>query len=158
MAIFENLPFTNLHELNLDWIIKKLKQLEDQYPELAKAVKITDLINGEVSTMITNSCQVYKVGSFVYVNIRIKLTDASNLSSDTVLISGLPEPIEETGIMLASASRATGSTPPRVFQPAFVYVSSEGELCFNSIGYISSVVTLADNDFINANFIYIAKE
>ena len=29
MALFENFPYTNLHELNLDWIINKLKRIED---------------------------------------------------------------------------------------------------------------------------------
>lgn len=28
MAMFENFPYTNLHELNLDWIIKELKNME----------------------------------------------------------------------------------------------------------------------------------
>lgn len=28
MALFENFPYTNLHELNLDWIIKEFKKLE----------------------------------------------------------------------------------------------------------------------------------
>lgn len=29
MALFENFPYTNLHELNLDWLIDNLKQLQD---------------------------------------------------------------------------------------------------------------------------------
>lgn len=29
MALFENFPYTNLHELNLDWLINELKKLED---------------------------------------------------------------------------------------------------------------------------------
>lgn len=29
MALFENFPYTNLHQLNLDWIVKTLKQLKD---------------------------------------------------------------------------------------------------------------------------------
>ena len=28
MALFENFPYTNLHELNLDWLIDELKKLE----------------------------------------------------------------------------------------------------------------------------------
>lgn len=28
MGVFENLPYTNFHELNLDWIIEKLKNIE----------------------------------------------------------------------------------------------------------------------------------
>lgn len=29
MALFENFPYTNLHELNLDWLINELKRIED---------------------------------------------------------------------------------------------------------------------------------
>ena len=29
MALFENFPYTNLHELNLDWIIQRIKEMED---------------------------------------------------------------------------------------------------------------------------------
>lgn len=29
MALFENFPYTNLHELNLDWIIERIKEMEE---------------------------------------------------------------------------------------------------------------------------------
>lgn len=29
MALFENFPYTNLHELNLDWLINEIKKIED---------------------------------------------------------------------------------------------------------------------------------
>ena len=28
MALFNRYPFSNAHELNLDWILKKIKELE----------------------------------------------------------------------------------------------------------------------------------
>ena len=28
MALFENFPYTNLHELNLDWLINEIKKIE----------------------------------------------------------------------------------------------------------------------------------
>ena len=31
MPIWEQFPYTNIHELNLDWIIKKVKELDDQF-------------------------------------------------------------------------------------------------------------------------------
>ena len=37
MALFENFPYTNLHELNLDWLIDNIRKLEEsqvQYPGL----------------------------------------------------------------------------------------------------------------------------
>lgn len=30
MALFENFPYTNLHELNLDWLIQEMKDLEEK--------------------------------------------------------------------------------------------------------------------------------
>lgn len=38
MAIYDNLPYTNFHELNLRWLLKKLKQLELKEEDLEKLV------------------------------------------------------------------------------------------------------------------------
>ena len=32
MGLFDNFPYTNFHELNLDWLIKRVKALEDAFP------------------------------------------------------------------------------------------------------------------------------
>ena len=43
MSIFDgNMPYTNLHELNLDWIISKIKYLDDN-----------------LETIVTNSAKEY---------------------------------------------------------------------------------------------------
>lgn len=39
MAIFEQLPYTNFHELNLDWIIEKLQELEERVAALEEEVE-----------------------------------------------------------------------------------------------------------------------
>lgn len=33
MALFNNFPWTNFHELNLDWLLKKVAQMEQAFPE-----------------------------------------------------------------------------------------------------------------------------
>lgn len=33
MPLFENFPYTNFHELNLDWLIKKVQDIEAAFPE-----------------------------------------------------------------------------------------------------------------------------
>lgn len=34
MAVFENFPYTNFHELNLDWIIKKVKDMKTEVEQV----------------------------------------------------------------------------------------------------------------------------
>jgi hypothetical protein len=43
MNLFEHFPYTNFHDLNLDWLLKKVKELVDKVAELGN--KITDLIS-----------------------------------------------------------------------------------------------------------------
>ena len=38
MAVFENFPYTNVHELNLDWIIKQVKIYIEKYTSLEEFV------------------------------------------------------------------------------------------------------------------------
>ena len=38
MAIFDNFPWTNVHELNLDWIVKKIKELYQDTQNLETAL------------------------------------------------------------------------------------------------------------------------
>lgn len=38
MAIFDNLPYSNLHELNLDWILRLMKCLDTSMDNLKKQV------------------------------------------------------------------------------------------------------------------------
>ena len=33
MPLYENFPYTNFHELNLDWLVKKVAKLEAAFPE-----------------------------------------------------------------------------------------------------------------------------
>lgn len=36
---FENFPYVDLHTLNLEWLLKKLKELENAVTELTERVK-----------------------------------------------------------------------------------------------------------------------
>lgn len=38
MPIFRNMPYTNFHELNLDWLLKKVKEVEDKTTNLEESV------------------------------------------------------------------------------------------------------------------------
>lgn len=39
MPVFENFPYTNFHELNLDWIMKHVKELEDEVKAFAEILE-----------------------------------------------------------------------------------------------------------------------
>ena len=42
MGIFDgNMPYTNLHELNLDWVIKKLEEIKQKTDDIDSAVETT---------------------------------------------------------------------------------------------------------------------
>ena len=48
--IGENFPYTNFHDLNLDWIIKELKTLNDKFDEaIASKIKIADPIAWDIT-------------------------------------------------------------------------------------------------------------
>lgn len=39
MALFENFPYVNFHELNLDWLVKIVKELSEKYPDFEEEIK-----------------------------------------------------------------------------------------------------------------------
>ena len=45
MAIFDNYPYTNVHELNLDWVIKTVQQIKKEWGEMGFSVT-ADAIRG----------------------------------------------------------------------------------------------------------------
>ena len=47
MGLFEHFPYTNFHELNLDWVIKNLRGVDKKLDEALDLIenKITDLVN-----------------------------------------------------------------------------------------------------------------
>ena len=45
MAVFDNFPYTNIHELNMDWLIKstgEVKQLADETATVAEQAETLD--------------------------------------------------------------------------------------------------------------------
>ena len=38
MAIFDNFPYTDVHELNLDWVIKTVRQIKKEWGEMGFSV------------------------------------------------------------------------------------------------------------------------
>lgn len=48
MGVFEQFPYTNFHDLNLDWIIKKVKDLDNKVNDDLDQIitdRVTELLN-----------------------------------------------------------------------------------------------------------------
>lgn len=81
MGLFEHFPYANFHELNLDIICQKVKELEDRMNELP------DEIKAEIEPQIINWIQQYLQDSGIYVDSGILKILESNPSSFAGTIS-----------------------------------------------------------------------
>lgn len=53
MALYEQFPYTNFHEMNLDWIVKAMLEALKDYEKLSEDTKeqiaeLEDIINNEI--------------------------------------------------------------------------------------------------------------
>lgn len=155
MGVFENLPYTNFHELNLEWIVKKLKDLEAVvYGVDAVAPEAITVTNGPVSRWLPNGGWIYKYGRIVTAHIRLTVTDAVNLQNK-ILISGMPQPNDSRTVQM----NAWGLRDYTQFIPLFVNLNSDGTITYAGEGNVTSTTySLADDDTIVIDLTYIAKE
>lgn len=51
MAIFDNFPYTNIHDLNLDWLIKTVKKVYDKTETVDQAVLEVENLTNEIKDM-----------------------------------------------------------------------------------------------------------
>lgn len=51
MALFDNFPYANFHEMNLDWIIAKVKELDSEFNETLED-SIVQYINEHLADII----------------------------------------------------------------------------------------------------------
>lgn len=50
MALFENYPYTNLHNLNIDWVIKMIKELNDKFDAaITSKIQFADPIQWDIT-------------------------------------------------------------------------------------------------------------
>lgn len=57
MALYDNFPYTNFHELNLDWIVKTVKQIADEWNNLSGDIQATAVESDVVTVTVTGSLQ-----------------------------------------------------------------------------------------------------
>ena len=68
MSIFNEFPYTNFHELNLDWILAKIKQLDAKFASFAVDPKIYNTVQDMVTdTELAETSLVY-VRGYYYAN------------------------------------------------------------------------------------------
>lgn len=57
MALYDNFPYTNFHELNLDWIVKTVKQIADEWSNLSGDIQATAVESDVATVTVTGSLQ-----------------------------------------------------------------------------------------------------
>lgn len=56
MGAFEQFPYTNFHELNLDWIIEKIKEFKNEIDNID--VNITSIVHEYLSEVEFNALYI----------------------------------------------------------------------------------------------------
>lgn len=96
MAIFNNLPYTDLHELNLDWILKTLKKLNDEWEELKAYVtnSLADMGNdiNEIQNWIAQFDEnTFKQWIVEQVNLYLTAGVYFGLTNDGYFVAYIPQ-------------------------------------------------------------------
>ena len=73
MGLFDNFPYTNFHELNLDWILKILKEIQttiEQFVDI-NSLKYADPIQWDITTQYeTNTIVIEPVSGTAYISVQ----------------------------------------------------------------------------------------
>lgn len=71
MGLFDQFPYTNFHELNLDWIINEMKKLREDFDSLPDSI---------IEKLIAN----FRLGNFI--NVRLLGAKGDGVTDDTAII------------------------------------------------------------------------
>lgn len=88
MGVFENLPYTNFHELNMEWIVKKIRNLESKTYDAAPE-KVTTVADGDAGE-VNGDQKLYRIGKLITGYVNGELTETAG--NNSVLLTGLPLP------------------------------------------------------------------
>lgn len=108
MPIFDNFPYTNFHELNLDWIIKMLRQ----YADTLEYVKTFD-VSGEVSKKLE---QMLADGELTNLlgNFPARLTAVENVNTQQ---AGAIQTLQENSLSEHIFRSGTVNVSPTASEP-----------------------------------------
>lgn len=57
MGVFDNFPYTNIHELNLDWLISTVKQIKEEWENFGYSVTAQALKGSPTSVVVTGDLE-----------------------------------------------------------------------------------------------------
>lgn len=64
--LFEQFPYTNFHEINLDWLLKRVKEMETEFEDYKAS--ITNIIKENLSEIAFSA--IYNAGErTIYLNL-----------------------------------------------------------------------------------------
>ena len=128
MGVFENLPYTNFHELNLDWLIKTVKELASKIGLIDQAVEAAqdaaaqaeavavDLTPHDLKDTITVNEEkiqsfignIYQTGYTVIGNLYIKALEA--IDPADIVLYNIPKPKDEGGCIFLGRNQDNNAT------------------------------------------------
>lgn len=122
MAVFEQFPYTNFHDLNLDYILKQVKEMQekiDEFTELLATGPVVDVktnING-TSTSIKNGSGIATLPAASDTTAGVINLDL--ISDDVVRISGA----ETVEVPVLTGGKIDESQLPPTVEPATASIS-----------------------------------
>ena len=80
MAVFENFPYTNVHELNLNWIIKEVKEYITKYETLEDFVNSSiEEQNAKIEEALQYIAQsMQELRDYIITNLRVIANEIIN--------------------------------------------------------------------------------
>lgn len=135
MGLFEHFPYTNLHTLNLDWILRKFKAFESTVAELSEKVdNITDVsddverIDATVTELQDDFSEVQQDVSGLKTDVSDLKTDVSDLKTDVEELQTAVEGLSDLHGVPAggSAGQVLAKVSAEDYETAWVNVSGGG--------------------------------
>lgn len=119
MAIYDNLPYANFHELNLDWVVKTVKDVKDKTDDIDQAVDTVTEAKNEVVSLEESTRQLKEDTEEVYENTQTLLSDITQQVSDNT---------NDIAVHTAEiAAIVSGTTPDANAELIDIRISADGE-------------------------------
>lgn len=139
MGVFENLPYTNFHELNLEWVVKKIKELEERQ-SAAPVETITAQDAGIGHILVSN---LHKMGKLVTGYVSGTITSDA---TEGLLLTGIPKPLNNEIINTLGTFIDAETSAKTVFPVESIYSGTQ-EDPYQSMYLIVNESSYSDPDF-----------